>query len=138
MEYDRIALASAIALAKNVVNIEDRVTILENENKTNITRLNAIEAVRKMNIVQYDWNETALQLKANKTVHGYGLIAQELEQIVPEVVTHTMYEEYMGIDYTKLVPFALSAVQEVDSEVQRLKKRIEELEAKLSKYEAIN
>lgn len=60
MEYDRIALASAIALAKNVVNIEDRVTILENENKTNITRLNAIEAVRKMNIVQYDWNETAL------------------------------------------------------------------------------
>ena len=32
MAYGNIALACSIALAKNVVNIEDRVTILENEN----------------------------------------------------------------------------------------------------------
>jgi len=47
--------------------------------KTDIHKLSAIDVVRKMNVVEYNWNETALQLKADKTVHGYGLIAQELE-----------------------------------------------------------
>jgi len=37
-------------------------------------------------------------------------------------------EGYLGIDYTKLVPFALSAIQEVDDEVTRLKKRVKKLE----------
>jgi len=64
-----------------------------------------------MNVVEYNWNETALQLKADKTVHGYGLIAQELESLVPEAINYNMFNaDYLGIDYTKLVPFALSAI----------------------------
>ena len=107
--------------------------------KTDITHLSAIDVVRKMNVVEYNWNETALQLKADKTVHGYGLIAQELEQLVPEAVNRNMFcEGYLGIDYTKLVPFALSAIQEVDDEVTKLKKRVKELENKINKYEKLN
>lgn len=106
--------------------------------KTDITHLSAIDVVRRMNVVEYNWNETALQLKADKTVHGYGLIAQELEQLVPEAVSHSMFNaDYLGIDYTKLVPFALSAIQEVDDEVTKLKKRVKKLEVRLSKYERI-
>ena len=73
------------------------------------------------------------------TVHGYGLIAQEVESLIPEVVTHNMYDKgYLGIDYQKLVPFALSAIQEVDDEVAMLKRRVTELEYRLSRYEHIN
>ena len=107
--------------------------------KTDIHKLSAIDVVRKMNVVEYNWNETALQLKADKTVHGYGLIAQELEQLVPEAVNRNMFcEGYLGIDYTKLVPFALSAIQEVDDEVTRLKKRVKKLEQRLRKYEVVD
>lgn len=107
--------------------------------KTDITHLSAIDVVRRMNVVEYNWNKTALQLKADKTVHGYGLIAQELEQLVPEAVSHSMFNaDYLGIDYTKLVPFALSAIQEVDDEVTKLKKRVKRLEQKLRKYEAVD
>ena len=106
--------------------------------KTDITHLSAIDVVRRMNVVEYNWNETALQLKADKTVHGYGLIAQELESLVPEAINYNMFNaDYLGIDYTKLVPFALSAIQEVDDEVTKLKKRVKKLEVRLSKYERI-
>ena len=106
--------------------------------KTNIQHLRALDTVRKMNIVEYDWNKEALALRNSSIVHGYGLIAQELEELIPEVVTHDMYGKgFMGIDYRNLVPFALSAIQQVDDEVTSLKKRVEELENRLSKYERV-
>lgn len=106
--------------------------------KTNIQPLRALNTVRKMNIIEYDWNKKALALRNSSIVHGYGLIAQELEELIPEVVTHDMYGKgFMGIDYRNLVPFALSAIQQVDDEVTSLKKRVQELENRLSKYEAV-
>lgn len=106
--------------------------------KTNIQKLNAIDVVRRMNIVEYDWTDKALELKADKHIHDYGLIAQEVEELIPEVVNNGMYGEYKGINYNRLVPFALSAIQEVDDEVSMLKRRVTELEDRLSKYESIN
>ena len=107
--------------------------------KTDIHNLTGLDYIRKMRPVEYNWTDEALELKANKVRHGYGLIAQELEQIVPDLVTHNMFNEgYLGIDYTRLVPFTISAIQEVDDEVTRLKKRVKELENKVNKYEKLN
>lgn len=107
--------------------------------KTDIHNLTGLDYIRKMRPVEYNWTDEALELKANKVRHGYGLIAQELEQIIPDLVTHNMFNEgYLGIDYTRLVPFTISAIQEVDDEVTRLKKRVKELENKISKYEKLN
>ena len=79
--------------------------------KTDIHNLTGLDYIRKMRPVEYDWTDEALELKANKVRHGYGLIAQELEQIVPDLVTHNMFNEgYLGIDYTRLVPFTISAI----------------------------
>lgn len=107
--------------------------------KTDIHNLTGLDYIRKMRPVEYDWTDEALELKANKVRHGYGLIAQELEQIIPDLVTHNMFNEgYLGIDYTRLVPFTISAIQEVDDEVTKLKKRVKRLEQKLRKYEAVD
>ena len=79
--------------------------------KTDIHNLTGLDYIRKMRPVEYDWTDEALELKANKVRHGYGLIAQELEQIIPDLVTHNMFNEgYLGIDYTRLVPFTISAI----------------------------
>ena len=107
--------------------------------KTDIHDLTGLDYIRRMRPVEYNWTDEALELKANKVRHGYGLIAQELEQIIPDLVTHNMFNEgYLGIDYTRLVPFTISAIQEVDGEVTRLKKRVKELENKVNKYEKLN
>lgn len=100
--------------------------------KTNFKELRAIECLRNLTTYEYDWTDEALQLKADKTKHGYGLIAQEVQKYIPEVVTNNMFSKgYLGIDYTKLVPFAISAIKEVDNEVTILKKRVKYLEDKL-------
>lgn len=105
--------------------------------KTNLKELKAINTLRKINTFEYDWTEEALSLKTNKNKHDYGIIAQELMEIIPEAITTNMYDKgYYGIDYVKLIPFTISAIKEVDDEVIILKKRVKELEDRLSKYES--
>jgi len=68
---------------------------------------------------------------------AYGLIAQEVEQVLPElVVTHE--DGYKAVDYSKLPLLTIQAVKELKAEnddlkakvgeIDELKKRISELE----------
>ena len=107
--------------------------------KTNIIDLKGIDLIRKLRPVEYDWTDEAMQLKAPGPKHAYGLIAQEVEQIVPEVVNHNMFAQgYLGIDYTRLIPLTISAIKDVDDEVTKLKKEVKELKKRLNKYERLN
>lgn len=105
--------------------------------KTNIQPLDGINTLRRLNVYSFDWTEEALRLKPScEFKHGYGLIAQEVKQIIPEIVTDNMFEKgYYGIDYTKLIPFMISGIKTIDDEVTKLKRRINELEEKVRKYE---
>lgn len=105
--------------------------------KTNLNELNSLSIIRKLGVYSFDWNEEALQLRVNKNIHDYGLIAQQVQQYIPEVINTNMFNKgYLGIDYQKLVPFTISAIKEVDDEVTKLKKRVKQLERRLQKYES--
>ena len=106
--------------------------------KENIQKLTALDTIRNLQPVSFDWTEEALTIRYKQIKHDYGLIAQEVEEYLPDIIGHDMYRKgYLGIDYTKLIPFALAGIKEVDSEVTRLKQRVEQLEQRLSKYESI-
>ena len=106
--------------------------------KENIQKLTALDTIRNLQPVSFDWTEEALTIRHKQIKHDYGLIAQEVEEYLPDIVGHDMYRKgYLGIDYTKLIPFALAGIKEVDSEVTKLKQRVEQLEQRLSKYESI-
>jgi len=58
---------------------------------------------------------------------AYGLIAQDVEQVLPElVVTHE--DGYKAVDYSKLPLLTIQAVKELKAENDDLKKRVAELE----------
>jgi hypothetical protein len=70
--------------------------------------------------------------KADKTNHlEVGFIAQEVQKIVPEVVSGTEGDiakgETLGLSYGNLVPVLTKAIQEQQAEIEALKKQIEEL-----------
>jgi hypothetical protein len=70
-----------------------------------------------INVRQFDWN-------VDGSHQRYGLIAQELYEVVPEAVHKPANEEdMMSVDFSKLVPLLVK-------EVQELRKRVAELEAK--------
>lgn len=90
--------------------------------KTNIKPImSAIDVINKLNPVTYNWNEKAKELNPLKDDSTeYGLIAQELEVVMPELV-HTIYDKYKSIDYVKLVPILIKAVQEQQKQINELK-----------------
>ncbi|TVL96954.1 MAG: hypothetical protein CV087_23030 [Candidatus Brocadia sp. WS118] len=66
------------------------------------------------------------ELNTNKN-RKLGFLAQEVMQVVPEVVFKDEMG-YYGIDYNGLIPILLEAVKEQNEEIQKLENRIIELE----------
>lgn len=95
--------------------------------KTNIKPIaSAIDVINKLNPVSYNWNSVAKELNPLKTDSTeYGLIAQELEKVMPELV-HTIYDKYKSIDYVKLVPILIKAVQEQQIKIEKLEKLVKQ------------
>ncbi len=73
--------------------------------------------VQKLQGVTYHWNGVR---NHDTTQLQYGLIAQELEAIYPQLVT-TESNGYKSINYVGLVPVLIEAIKELKSENQSLK-----------------
>ena len=88
--------------------------------------------------VNYDWNgtEKLKQLKpaqfnfinnANETVEGF--IAHETEDVAPyAVIGEKDSEKMQGMDYGRITPILVKAIQEQQAIIEDLKSRIETLE----------
>ena len=58
----------------------------------------------------------------------YGLIAQELQKLYPDLVYEVDNRGYLGINYTEIIPMLIQSVQELNQANQKLSQRIEVLE----------
>ena len=72
------------------------------------------------------FNWKPLSKEEIQTIHGntgrdVGVIAQEIEEILPEAVT-TRDNGYKAVYYEKLVPLLIEAIKELKAEVDELKK----------------
>ena len=91
--------------------------------KTNISQIDhALDKVMEMEGVYFDWKD-----KDEK--HQVGLIAQDVEKVLPEVVAQDD-EGYYSVSYGGVVPVLIEAIKEMKAENEELKKRIEQLENK--------
>jgi len=56
-----------------------------------------------------------------------GLIAQDVEKILPEAITKTYQNEYdkevLGLNYTDLIPVLVKAIQELSAKVSALENK---------------
>jgi hypothetical protein len=74
----------------------------------------------------FNWKE--LTKEDTKTIHGntgkdVGVIAQEIEAILPEAVT-TRDSGYKAVNYEKLVPLLIEAVKDLTLKVEKLEAKI--------------
>ena len=91
--------------------------------KTNITNLHyGLKEITAMRPVTFNWKTTPT---TNKKV---GLIAQEVRQIIPEVVTGDETKETLGLNYAELVPVLINAIKEQQTEIVELKKGLQKLQ----------
>lgn len=82
----------------------------------------ALDYINKLNPVTYNWNAKAKELNSNKTNElDYGLIAQEVEEVLPNIVHGIFDDKYKSIDYIKLIPIMIGAIKELKQEINALK-----------------
>ena len=88
-----------------------------------ITIDSALDKVSKLRGVEYTWNNTSR--KGQKDI---GVIAQEVEEVIPEIVREKKMslvdgEKYKTVDYEKLTAVLIEAVKELKEEVEELKNK---------------
>lgn len=90
--------------------------------KQNIQPLNqSLELINKLNPVSYNWNEKAKELNQNKDEKkDVGVIAQELEKVLPNLVHNIYNDEFLAVDYVKLIPYLIGAIQELTDKINKL------------------
>tara|TARA_B100001094_G_scaffold253969_1_gene252563 strand:+ start:40036 stop:44283 length:4248 start_codon:yes stop_codon:yes gene_type:complete len=104
-------------------------TVSDEKFKDNIGQIKSgLEKVKKLRGVEFDWNATS-----RKGTKDIGVIAQEVEQVIPEVVSEKVpcvgefcenTEKYKTVDYAKLVPVLIEAIKDLSEEVEELKKKL--------------
>jgi len=82
-----------------------------------------LDTIKNIKVREFDWKVNGY--------HEVGMIAQELHTVIPSVVQQggdDIDEEVWGVDYGKLTPYLVKALQEQQTIIDDLKSRIETLE----------
>ena len=106
MNVKRLNTTSDIRLKENILPIE-----------------RGLDTISNINTYSFNFK------KSNRRV--YGVIAQEIEEILPNLVTEI--DGIKRVDYTQLTPILIKSVQELKVENTMLKNRLFSIEEKLDK-----
>jgi hypothetical protein len=86
----------------------------------------ALAKIRTLEGVMYEWTDEFLdEMDSDMPKQDTGLLAQAVQQILPEVV-FTRDNGYMGIKYQKLIGLIVQAINELADKVDLLASRLEE------------
>ncbi len=82
---------------------------------------NALSKVESISGNRYDWKE-GFETIHSHIGHDLGVIAQEVQSVLPEVVTERE-TGYLAVDYVKLVPVLIEAIKELSAKVKELENK---------------
>ena len=97
--------------------------------KNNIVPIeNALTKLNKIGGYSFDWTDDYIEKESNgKGEDGYffrkhdiGVIAQELQEILPEAVAEKT-DGYLGVRYEKIIPLLIQSIKELQIEIKELK-----------------
>ena len=90
---------------------------------------NALDKVAQLNGYYYTPNETAQALGVDNNGVEVGVSAQEVEAVLPEIVTDSVVgKDYKTVMYEKLTPLLIEAVKELTQKVAELESRLDKVE----------
>ena len=101
--------------------------------KTKISNIpNSLDKIQKLNGFYYTNNDLAKTFGYTNDKIQIGVSAQEVKRVFPEIVSLAPFdsrsgvsesgEDYLTVDYTKLVPVLIEAIKELKAEIEELKR----------------
>ena len=101
-----------VAFASSDERLKDNIKPIENP----------LEKINSISGNTFEWNEQKQDIYKGK---DYGVIAQEIEKILPELV-HTKESGFKSVKYDKIIPLLIEGIKDLNKEVTELKKIIKE------------
>jgi hypothetical protein len=95
--------------------LKDNIVSLEGE---------SLEVLDKLNPVSFTWKEDGGA--------SIGFLAQEVEQVLPELVKTNSETDMKSVQYGNLTALLTASVKEQQKEIERLENKVETLETKLN------
>jgi predicted methyltransferase len=86
-----------------------------------------LDKVTALQPVHYFWRASEFPNRHFGNSQNYGLIAQDVEQVLPELVA-TDGDGYKAVDYSELPLLTIQAVKELKAENDALKARVAEID----------
>jgi hypothetical protein len=110
------------------------VTYSSRELKENIATItDPVGTLGRLRGVTFDWKPTA---DAPTAKHDLGFIAEEVAQVLPDLVTRTADGKATGLDYGRVVPVAVEAIKAQQLRISALEAHNAALDARLKALEA--
>ena len=79
-----------------------------------------LDKLSKITGCEFDWSDNQDLYKG----HDVGVIAQEVEEVLPEVVT-TRDDGYKAVKYEKMVPLLIECIKDQQKQIDELKQRLD-------------
>lgn len=105
------ATGDVVAYYSSDERLKDNITVIDS----------ALNKVTQIRGVEFDWNNKQNTYEG----HDIGVIAQEVEKVVPELVKDRD-DGYKAVDYQKLTALLIEAVKELKEEVEELKSKLQQ------------
>lgn len=109
---DIVAEGDVVAYNSSDVRLKDNIEVIKG----------SLDKIGEIRGVEFDWNDKSPGW-AQERGHDIGVIAQEVQKVVPEIVVERK-NGYLGVDYKRLVPLLIESVKELRQEVNDLKKKV--------------
>ena len=91
-------------------------TVSDYRLKEDLQDFKGLDMVSKIPVYDYAWKSDGWR--------SYGVMAHELQEILPQAVTGEKdAEEMQGVDYSKIVPLLVKSIQELKAEIEILKNK---------------
>lgn len=105
---DLVATGDIKAFASSDRRLKDNIKPIES----------SLEKIKAIGGYEFDWNSLS-----NNEGHDIGVIAQEVETVLPEVVT-TRDDGFKAVRYEKIVALLIEAIKDQQSQIDELKARL--------------
>ena len=95
--------------------------------KENIVQIpNSLDKIKQIKGVLFNWKEGYGKVHPYGQNKDVGVIAQEVQQILPEIVKENVHNQFLGVRYEKLTPLLLEAIKELSKKVEELEKKLKD------------
>jgi hypothetical protein len=111
-------ITSGITVTGSVTASGDVIAFSDKRIKTNIKTIdNGLQKVLNLRGVSY--NRTDIDDKSDKI----GVIAQEVKEVLPEVVNYNEKDDKYGVDYGKMAGVFIEAIKELENRIKELENK---------------